>query len=217
MQNWPGELPEWFPLRNQIIHITLSGLLLPSRHNNCIHVCRWWQSFNHVTCRTAKSSCVIARNSGLRGMRPTHHSNYLNESESPTYSSSCCVSVCFFLPLSPNPWLKLFVCLSMLVLLLCFFFVSFLSHWENTSRLLNYRSQVACQQQKWFNTPLKIHLAVFTMNIIEAASCGPPKSKRTGELLHSCFRTTGRSVEPFTSFLLLYICFSILIVIRRRI
>lgn len=60
-------------------------------------------------------------------------------------------------------------------LLLCFFFASLLPHWENTSCLLNYRSQVACQQQMLFNTPLKIHPPVLTMNIIKAASCGPPE------------------------------------------
>lgn len=40
------------------------------------------------------------------------------------------------------------------------------------------------------SAPLKIYLAVLTMNIIKAASCGPPKTKRTEEPSHSCFRAT---------------------------
>lgn len=150
-------------------------------------------------------------------MRPSHHSNYVSASESPASSSSRCFLARLFLCLSPSirgwNYLSLHTT-SFVVFLLCVFL---LPHWENASRLLNYRSQVACQQQKWFNTPLKIHLAVLTMNISKAASSGPPKRERTEQPSHTCFWTTGRSVQPFILFLHLSVLLwcSILILIRR--
>lgn len=91
----------------------------------------------------------------------------------PGAAGSCRSSACFFLVTSP---VKFCCCVSSLC--------PPLPHGANASPLLNYRSGVAGQQQKWFNTPLKIHLTVLTANTAEAASCTPPKRKRTEERPH---------------------------------
>lgn len=197
MQKWPRELPGWLPWRIQTIWMMLL-LLLPSGHNNRIHVCRWWSSFhNPVTCTAAKTILCYCERLRAQG-NATEPSQQLSQRVRESRVQQLLLLLRLFLPLaSPPESVDETICLSIRVLLLCFFFVLLLPHWENASRLLNYRNQVACQQQKWSNTPLKIHLAVLTMNIIKAASSGPPKRERTEQLSHTCFWTTGCSVQPF--------------------
>lgn len=169
IQNWPGELADLFPSRNWIIHIAVSaliGLLLPSQPNTCIKGGRWSSSSHN----NATSSCVVVTTRGSRECDRFITAIISANPGDPGTAGSCCSSACFFRVMSP---VKFFCCVSSLC--------PPLPHWANASPLLNYRSGVAGQQQKWFNTPLKIHLAVLTANTAEAASCTPPKRKRTEE------------------------------------
>lgn len=185
IQNWPGELADWFPSRNWITHIAVSaliGLLLPSQPNSCIKGGRWWSSSHN----NATSSCVVAKTRGSRERDRFITAIISVNAGDPGTAGSCYSSARFFLVMSP---VKFFCCVSSLC--------PPLPHWANASPLLNYRSGVAGQQQKWFNTPLKIHLAVLTANTAEAASCTPPKRKRTEERPHKVVLEPRALLEAF--------------------
>lgn len=109
MQKWPRELPRWFPWRIQIIWMML--LLLPSGHNNRIHVCRWWSSFhNPVTCTTPKPILCYWEKLRAQG-NATEPSQQLSQRVREPRVQQLLLLLRLFrpLPLPLNPWLKLFV------------------------------------------------------------------------------------------------------------
>lgn len=119
--------------------------------------------------------CYCRRwSSVLRGIQPIHHSNYLSDSESHSYSSSCWFSACLSLTLSCSSVSRFylpFVCLSLPLHLFPRSLIAMLN--LPPIPFLNYGTPVACQQQKCLKTPLKIHPDLLTMNNVKAVSWGP--------------------------------------------